>query len=108
MFKEYIFDTLTPDADANIDLDSDTADPSMSSSSQYVSTNPNVFSYKRLNDQNCDMNLCKESSKLLVSRLKEKNLDCGTKVSFYHKKKHGLILYFICERASYSYRSPEL
>ena len=39
---------------------------------------------------------------------KKSLLDCGTKVSFYHNREHGLILHFICERASYSYRSPEL
>ena len=92
-----------------MDPDSDTADPSMPSSSQSVSTNPKVFSYKKLNKLICDMNLSEGSSKLLAFKLKEKILlDCGTKVNFNRKREHGLILCFICERASYSYRSSEL
>ena len=64
-----------------MDPDSDTADPSMPSSSQSVSTNPKVFSYKKLNKLICDMNLSEGSSKLLAFKLKEKILlDCGTKV----------------------------
>ena len=47
VFKEYIYDTLTHDADMNPDFDP--ADPAMSSSWESLSSNPEAFNQKQLN-----------------------------------------------------------
>jgi len=48
---------------------------------------PQLFSQGELNDLARDLNLSKESSELLASRLKEKNLlQPGTLITFYRKR----------------------
>lgn len=48
-----------------------------------------------MNDLTPDMNLSKDGSELFASRVKEKNLrNSGTKVSFYQRREHELMVYF--------------
>ena len=78
-----------------MDHDFDAADRAASSFSQSISSNPEVFNQLELNDLIRDMNLSKENSELLASRLKEKHLlDSGTSVCFYRTREHELLVYF--------------
>ena len=53
------------------------------------------FNQHELNDLIRDLNLSKESSKLLASRLKEKNLlDSETKITFYRNREKNLLPFF--------------
>ena len=53
------------------------------------------FNQPELNDLIRDLNLSKESSELLASRLKEKNLlDSETKVTFYRNREKNMIPFF--------------
>ena len=59
---------------------------------------PQLFSQGELNDLTRDLNLSKESSELLTSRLKEKNLlQPGTLVTFYRKRHIEFLPYFTRE-----------
>ena len=56
---------------------------------------PQLFSQGELNDLTRDLNFSKESSKLLASRLKEKNLLLpGTLITFYRKRHIDFLPYF--------------
>lgn len=56
---------------------------------------PQRFSQQELNDLVRDLNLSKESSELLASRLNEKNLLCpGTYITFYRTREKDLLPYF--------------
>ena len=59
---------------------------------------PQLFSQGELNDLTRDLNLSKESSELLASRLKEKNLlQLGTLITFYRKCHIEFLPYFTQE-----------
>ncbi len=59
---------------------------------------PQLFSQGELNDLTRDLNLSKESSELLASRLKEKNvLQPGTLITFYRKRHIEFLPYFTQE-----------
>ena len=60
-----------------------------------LSTNPKPFSQGQLNDLVRDLNLSKESSELLASRLGEHGvLDSGTKITFYRNRDDLLLRFF--------------
>ena len=62
----------------------------MAAEASALSTNLKHFSQGQLNDLVRDLNLSKESSKLLASRLGEHGvLDSGTKITFYTVKIFG-------------------
>ena len=59
------------------------------------SESPKLFSQSELNNLVRDLSLSKESSELLASRLKEKNLLLpGARISFYRTKESKLLQYF--------------
>ncbi|KAI6651114.1 hypothetical protein LOD99_5465 [Oopsacas minuta] len=65
---------------------------------QGPSSEPSLFNQAELNDLIRDLNLSKESSELLASRLKEKiQLQQGTKVILYRYREQELQQYF-CEK----------
>ena len=56
---------------------------------------PKLFNQKKLNDLIKDLNLSKEKSEILASRLKENNqLERGVKISYYRKRNFDLKEYF--------------
>ena len=56
---------------------------------------PQLFSQKELNDLARDLNLSKESSELLASKLKEKNrLKPGTFITYYRNRHAEFLPYF--------------
>jgi hypothetical protein len=56
---------------------------------------PQCFDQKELNDLIRDLNLSKDSSELLASRLKEKKfLSPGTKITFYREREKDLLQFF--------------
>ena len=60
---------------------------SMAAASSSLSATPKPFSQGQLNDLVRDLDLCKESSEILASRLdKHGILDSGTKITFYRDK----------------------
>ena len=68
---------------------------SMAAEASLLSTNLKPFSQGQLNDLVRDLNLSKESSKLLASRLGEHGvLDSGTKITFY-RNRDDLLLRFV-------------
>jgi len=82
------------EVDVSIDSDNTLADndfpPSLLS--------PQLFSQGELNDLTRDLNLSKESSELLASMLKEKNLlKPGTLITFYRKRHEEFLPYFTQE-----------
>lgn len=59
------------------------------------SATPQRFNQEELNDLIRDLNLSKESSELLASRLKEKNLLYpGTKITYYRNREKDLLPFF--------------
>ena len=63
-----------------------------------LSTNPKPFSQGQLNYQVRDLNLSKESSELLATRLSEHGvLDSGTKITFYCNRNDLLLCFFTTE-----------
>lgn len=73
------------------------ANRSDESDSDFVgpSTAAQNFNQHELNDLIRDLNLSKESSELLASRLKEKNLlESGTKITFYRNREKNLLPFF--------------
>lgn len=61
-------------------------------------SNPETFIQEELNDLIRDLELPKESSEVLASRLKEKKcLSSGTKVTFYRKREKDLLQFFQSE-----------
>ncbi|CAG9787072.1 unnamed protein product [Diatraea saccharalis] len=61
-------------------------------------TKPQPFNQSELNDLIRDLNLSKESSEILASRLKEKNLlTPDTKITFYRTREKDLLPYFSSE-----------
>ena len=60
---------------------------------------PQLFSQNELNDLAKDLNLSKESSELLASRLKEKNLlQPGTFITYYRNRQDEFLPYFTQEK----------
>ena len=60
---------------------------------------PQLFSQNELNDSARDLNLSKESSELLASRLKEKNLlQPGTFITYYRNRHTEFLPYFTQEK----------
>ena len=60
---------------------------------------PQLFSQNELNDLARDLNLSKESSELLASRLKEKNLlQPGTFITYYRNRHAEFLPYFTREK----------
>ena len=60
---------------------------------------PQIFSQNELNDLARDLNLSKESSELLASRLKEKNLlQPGTFITYYRNRRAEFLPYFTQEK----------
>ena len=56
---------------------------------------PQQFNQDELNDLTRDLNLSKETSELLASRLKDKNLlEQGTKITFYRTREKDLLPFF--------------
>ena len=77
---------------------SDYGSTSMAAEVSSLSTNPKPFSQGQLNDLVRDLNLSKESSELLESRLGEHGvLDSGTKIIFYRNKGDLLLRFFTME-----------
>jgi len=88
------FSLSSEEEDVSIDSDNTLADndfpPSLLSRQ--------LFSQRELNVLARDLNLSKESSELLASRLKEKNLlKPGTLITFHRKRHEGLFPYFTQE-----------
>ena len=68
---------------------------SMAAEASSLSTNHKTFSQGQLNDLVRDLNLSKESSKLLASCLGEHGLlDSGTKITFYRNRDDLLLRFF--------------
>jgi len=60
-----------------------------------IASVPQCFNQDELNDLTRDLNLSKEASELLASRLKEKNLlEPGTKITFYRTREKDLLPFF--------------
>lgn len=60
-----------------------------------MSSIPQRFNQDELNDLTRDLNLSKEASELLASRLNDKNLlERGTKITFYRTRENGLLPFF--------------
>ena len=55
---------------------------------------PERFTQKELSDLARDLNLPKESAELLASRLNEKNLYPGTKITYYRNREKDLLAFF--------------
>ena len=67
-----------------------------------LSTNPKPFSQDQLNDLVHDLNLSKESSELLASRLGEHGvLDSGTKITFYRNRDDLLLRFLLWKMTLY-------
>ena len=63
----------------------------MAAEASSLITNPKPFSQGQLNNLVRDLNLSKESSELIASRLGEHGvLDLGTKITFYRCYRHPL------------------
>ena len=61
-----------------------------------------LFSHGELNELARDLNLSKESSELVASKLKEKNmLEPGTQITFYRKRHYEFLPYFTRENVVY-------
>ena len=74
-------------------LSTDSSEDTVSNVDFPPSSPPQLFYQGELNDLIRDLNLFKESSELLVSRLKEKNLfQPGTLITFYRKTLIFLII----------------
>ena len=70
----------------------------MAAEASLLSTNPKPFSQDRLNDLKRDLNLSKESSEILASRLGEHSiLDSETKITFFCNRDDLLLRFFIME-----------
>ena len=68
---------------------------SMAAKASSLSTNSKPFSQGQLNDLVRDLNLSKESSEFLASRLGEYGaLDLGTKITFYRNRDDLLLRFF--------------
>ena len=72
---------------------------SMAAEASLLSTNPKSFSQGQLNDLVRDLNLFKESSKILVSRLEHGRsiLDSETKITFFRNRDDLLLRFFTME-----------
>ena len=84
--------------------DTDSSDRSISSSSSMaaaaslLSAKPRPFSQGQLNDLVRDLDLSKESSEILASRLGEHGIpDSGTKITFHCDRNNLLIRFFTME-----------
>ena len=79
-------------------LSTDSSEATGSDAGFPPSSLPRLFSQGELNDLTRDLNLSKESSELLASRLKEKNLlQPGTLITFYRKRHIEFLPYFTQE-----------
>ena len=79
-------------------LSTDSSEDTVSDVGFPLSTLPQLFSQGELNDLIRDLNLSKESSELLASRLKEKNLfQPGTFITFYRMCHSKFLPYFTQE-----------
>ena len=68
---------------------------SVATAASSLSTKPKPFSQGQLNELVRDLNLCKESLKILASRLGDfVILDSRTKITFYHNRDDLLIRFF--------------
>ena len=71
---------------------------SVATNASSLSTKPKPFSQGQLHDFLRDVNLSKESSEILASRLgKHGILDSGTEITFYRKRDDLLIFFFTME-----------
>ena len=92
--------TSTSSDDTNLcereqNISSDDSDPDYKCSL----SDPQPFNQKELNDLVRDLNLPKESSEILASRLKEKNLlTPETNITFYRTREKNLLQYFSQEK----------
>ena len=59
---------------------------------------PQLFSQNELNDLASDLNFSKESSELLASRLKEKNLLQPETFIFYYRNRHAEFLHYFTQK----------
>ncbi|CAH1113490.1 unnamed protein product [Psylliodes chrysocephalus] len=88
-------------------LEQDIEGPSSSkndSDLEGMSNEPKCFSQNELDDLVRDLNLSKQASELLASRLKEKNLlSSDTKISFYRERDKELPRYFSEENGTTFY-----
>ena len=67
----------------------------MATEASSLSTNPKPFSQGQLNDSVRDLNLSKESSEILASRLGEHCiLDSETKITFFRNRDDLLLQFF--------------
>ena len=79
-------------------LSTDSSEATVSDVGFPPSSLPQLFSQEELNDLTRDLNLSKESSELLASRIKEKNLfQPGTLITFYRKRYIEFLPYFTQE-----------
>ena len=83
-------------SDVENDASSSDSTPSLDKDSFHPAVLPRLlFSQGELNDLVRDLSLSKESSELLASRLKEKNmLEPGTQITFYRKRHTEFLPYF--------------
>ena len=79
-------------------LSTDSCETTVSNVDFTLSSLPQLFSQRELNDLTRGLNLSEESSELLASRLKEKNLlQSGTLILFYRKRHYEFLSYFTQE-----------
>ena len=79
-------------------LSADSSESTVSAVDFTLSSPPQLFSKRKLNDLTRNLNLSKESSELLASRLKEKNLlQPGTLIICYRKRHSEFLPYFTQE-----------
>ena len=76
-------------------LSTDSSEATLSDVGFTPSSLPQLFSQGELNNLTRDLHVSKESSELLTSRLKEKNLlQPGTLITFYRKRHIEFLTYF--------------
>lgn len=95
-----IFQTLPDISKEEFELFENISHSTDDSDSDYegVSTIPQLFNQDELSDLARELNLSKEASELLASRLHEKNLlQPGTKVSFYRTREKDMLPFFTQE-----------
>ena len=74
----------------------------MAAEASSLSTNPKLFSQGQLNDLVRDLNLSKESSEILASRLGEPGiLDSETKITFFRNRDDLLLRFLLWKMTLY-------
>jgi len=89
-------DVPLTDIEETQDLEYNTTGNSSFSEYEENTSTPQQFTQAELNELVLDLNLSKQASELLASRLKEKNcLKLGTKIAVFRSREVTLVLYLI-------------